>query len=44
MKLVIKYNEILKLYTEDLSYNVLIDFIEKEFNLKRSELSISFID
>ena len=44
MKLVLKYSNNVKLYTQDLSYCALIDFIEREFSLKKETINLSYID
>lgn len=44
MKLVLKFQEEVKLYTSNLEYDDIVAFICKEFNITPESLHISFLD
>jgi hypothetical protein len=44
MKLVLKFKDEVKLFTGDLAYEKIVDFVSKEFNVSLSSLQLSFTD
>lgn len=44
MKLVLKHNEDIKLYTEEMTYEPLIDFVETELALERPTINLCYTD
>jgi hypothetical protein len=44
MKLLLKREEEMKLFTKELTYNGLIAFIEQEFQIEPQSIEITFID
>ncbi len=44
MKLVLKFNDLIKLYTTELDYDNIVAFAKKEFDIKSSSLELSFLD
>lgn len=44
MKLVLKHNDSIKLYSLALDYDTLVHFICKEFRIRREDLELSFLD
>ena len=44
MKLVLKHKDSIKLYSFELDYDTLVQFIYKEFMIKPNTLELSFLD
>lgn len=44
MKIVLKFNDAIKLYTSGLDYEEIVNYAKKEFNIKSSSLELSFLD
>ena len=44
MKLVLKYNTTIKLYTEEIEYQMLLNFVQKELNLEKDTIALTFTD
>lgn len=44
MKLVLKYNDLVKLYNEPLEFKGLLDYAEREINLERESICMCFTD
>jgi hypothetical protein len=44
MKLVLKFNDITKLYADELDFAQIVAFIEREINLEAESITISYID
>ena len=44
MKLVLKYNSTIKLYTEEIEYQMLLNFVQKELNLEKDTIALTFTD
>ena len=44
MKIIVKYNKAVKLYSGELKYEALFNFVQKEFNLADSTILLSYED
>ena len=44
MKLVLKHNSNIKLYTDEMEYQKLLTFVQREMNLEIESISMSYVD